>query len=133
MSALNPPGKRIWWKEPVERVELMWIGLVVVWGLIMTFMMPYWHVVGKQNLSNEAYRITAQQFMAKAQAMVDQYEVRKETERNFPVVAPPAGSDVYMVARLWDWWPILELKKGESYRSASFLHGLAARFFAATY
>lgn len=129
MSALNPPSKRIWWKEPVERVELMWIGLVVVWGLIMTFMMPYWHVVGKQNLSNEAYRITPQKFMAKAQAMVDQYTVRKETEREFPVVAPPAGSDVYLVARLWDWWPILELKKGESYRlhvsSMDWQHGFS--------
>jgi cytochrome c oxidase subunit 2 len=129
MSALTPPGKRIWWKEPVERVELMWIGLVVVWGLIMTFMMPYWHVVGKQNLSSEAYRITPQKFMAKAQAMVDQYKVREETERNFPVVAPPAGSDVYMVARLWDWWPILELKKGESYRlhlsSMDWQHGFS--------
>ena len=129
MSALTPPSKRIWWKEPVERVELIWISLVVVWGLIMTFMMPYWHVVGKQNLSNEAYRTTPQQFLAKAQAMVDQYEVRKETERQIPVVAPPAGSDVYLVARLWDWWPILELKNGETYRlhvsSLDWQHGFS--------
>ncbi|MBE9515611.1 MAG: cytochrome C oxidase subunit II [Proteobacteria bacterium] len=129
MTSLSPPSKRIWWKEPVERVELVWIGLVVVWGLIMTFMMPYWHVVGNQNLSNEAYRMTAQQFMAKAQEMVDQHEVRQETDRNFPVVAPPAGSDVYLVARLWDWWPILELQKGESYRlhlsSMDWQHGFS--------
>ena len=33
-----------------------------------------------------------------------------------PVVAPPAGSDVYLIARLWSFYPILELEKGKTYR-----------------
>jgi cytochrome c oxidase subunit 2 len=45
------------------------------------------------------------------------------------VVAPPAGGDVYMLARLWDWWPIIELKKGETYRfhlsSLDWQHGFS--------
>lgn len=129
MSSLAPPSKRIWWKEPVERVELIWIALCVVWGLVMTFMMPYWHVVGKQNISNEAYRVTPAQFMGKAQAMVDQYTVRTETDASIPVVNPPAGSDVYLIARLWEWWPIIELEKGKSYRlhlsSMDWQHGFS--------
>jgi cytochrome c oxidase subunit 2 len=32
------------------------------------------------------------------------------------VVAPPPGSDVYLLARLWSFWPILELEKGKTYR-----------------
>jgi len=48
--------------------------------------------------------------------MVDQYKVREETEQKIPVVKPPAGSDVYLIARLWQWWPILELEKGKTYR-----------------
>ena len=52
-----------------------------------------------------------------------------EGPRNFPVVAPPAGSDVYLIARLWDWWPIVELKKGETYRfhlsSLDWQHGFS--------
>ena len=42
--------------------------------------------------------------------------MRTETDQNIPVVAPPAGSDVYLVARLWQWWPIIELEQGKSYR-----------------
>lgn len=129
MSSLSPPSKRLWWNQPIHRDELIWITLVVVWGLIMTFMMPYWHVYGKQNLSNEAYRTTAAEYLKKAQAMTDQYTVRTEGATNIPVVRPPVGSDVYLVARLWEWWPILELKKGEKYRlhisSLDWQHGFS--------
>ena len=90
--------------------------LALVWSLIMFVMMPLWHVYGKQNLSNEAYRTTAEAFMAKTQAMVDQYTVRTETNQNIPVVRPPPGSDVYLIGRLWQWWPLLELEKGQTYR-----------------
>jgi cytochrome c oxidase subunit 2 len=48
--------------------------------------------------------------------MVDQYKVREETDQKIPVVRPPEGSDVYLIARLWQWWPILELEKGKTYR-----------------
>jgi len=57
MSSLAPPAKRLWWNEPIHKSELLWITPVFVWGLVMTFMMPYWHVVGKQNLGTETYRI----------------------------------------------------------------------------
>ena len=33
-----------------------------------------------------------------------------------PVVRPPVGEDVYMLGRTYQWWPILELEKGQSYR-----------------
>jgi cytochrome c oxidase subunit 2 len=129
MSSILPPANRIWWKEPVEKIELLWIGIALVWALILFFMMPYWHVFGKQNLSNEAYRISPERFLAKAQAMVDQYSVRQETDQNIPVAHPPAGSDVYLVARLWNWWPILELEQGKSYRlhlsSMDYQHGFS--------
>jgi cytochrome c oxidase subunit 2 len=42
--------------------------------------------------------------------------VRTETEEKIPVVAPPPGSDVYQLGRLWSWYPILELEKGKTYR-----------------
>lgn len=129
MSSLSPPAKKLWWNEPIHKSELMWITLVFVWGLIMTFMMPYWHVVGKQNLGTETYRTTAEKFQASTQEFVDKYTVRTEGPRNYPVVAPPAGGDVYLIARLWDWWPIVELKKGETYRfhlsSLDWQHGFS--------
>ena len=116
MSAILPPSRRIWWKQPLDKVELAWIAIAFVWALVLFFMMPYWHVFGKQNLSNEAYRISAENFQKKTQEIVDKYTVRSETDQNIPVVHPPAGSDVYLIARLWAWWPILELENGQSYR-----------------
>lgn len=129
--SLTPPAERIWWKEPIEGVELFWIAIALVWAIVMFIMMPYWHVYGKQNLSNEAYRTTPEQYTKKVQAMVDQYTIRKETAREMPVVAPPAGADVYLLARLWEWYPALELEKGQTYRlhlsSADWQHGFSVQ------
>ena len=125
--ALTPPSVRIWWNEPVAKIELAWIAIALTWGLVMFFMMIYWHGAGKQNLENETYRITPEQFSEKTTAMVEQYTVRDEA--GFPVVHPPPGSDVYLIARLWQWWPILELEKDQTYRlhlsSLDWQHGFS--------
>jgi cytochrome c oxidase subunit 2 len=131
VSAIQPPSETIWWKQPLDRVEGTWIALALVWSLIMFVMMPVWHVYGKQNLSSEAYRTTPEAFMAKTQAMVDQYTVRTETNQNLPVVHPPPGSDIYLLGRLWQWWPLLELEKGQTYRlhisSMDWQHGFSVQ------
>ena len=131
MSAIQPPSETIWWKQPLDRVEGTWIALALVWSLIMFVMMPVWHVYGKQNLSSEAYRTTPEAFMAKTQAMVNQYTVRTETDQNLPVVHPPPGSDIYLLGRLWQWWPLLELEKGQTYRlhisSMDWQHGFSVQ------
>lgn len=114
MSSISPPSNKLWWKEPIEKTELAWIAVCVVWGIFLTLMMPLWHVYGKQNMSPEAYRTTPEAYMKKVQAGVDQYTIR--TEHGKPVVKPPVGSDVYMLGRLWEWWPELELQVNQSYR-----------------
>jgi cytochrome c oxidase subunit II len=116
MSAILPPARRVWWKQPIDKVEIIWIAIAFIWCLVMFFMMPYWHLYGKQNLSNETYRVKPEQFARASQEMVDKYKVREETDEKIPVVKPPAGADVYLIARLWAWWPMLELEKGKSYR-----------------
>ncbi|MDH5355301.1 MAG: cytochrome C oxidase subunit II [Gammaproteobacteria bacterium] len=127
MSSFLPPSERIWWKVPVGKEEIVWIGIALIWSLIMFFMMPYWHIYGKQNLSNEAYQITAPQFQAKVDAMVEKYKVGEEA--GIPIVRPPAGSDIYMLGRLWQWYPIFELEKDQSYRvhlsSMDWQHGFS--------
>jgi len=127
MTSFLPPAERIWWKEPVGRQELVWIGIALTWCLIMFAMMPIWHIYGKQNLSTEAYQTTPAAYGAKVQEMIDKYTVREES--GIPVVHPPAGSDVYMLGRLWQWWPILELEKDKSYRfhlsSMDYQHGFS--------
>ncbi len=124
--AITPP-EGIWWNEPVEKTEVMWVTIALVWALILFFMMPYWHIAGKQNVNNEAYSITADAFEAKVDAMVAAHTVREEDGE--PIVHPPAGSDVYFYAKKWEWGPILELEKDQDYRfhisSLDWQHGLS--------
>ena len=129
MSSLSPPSQRIWWNQPVDRVEGTWIVVALVWSLILFFMMPYWHVFGKQNYKGEAYRTTPAAYSVKVQNMIDAHTVRHVTDHMIPVVRPPAGSDVYLAARLWQFYPALELVKGQTYRlhfsSMDWQHGFS--------
>lgn len=127
--SIMPPAQILWWKQPLDKVETLWIIIALIWSLILFAWMPYWHLYGKQNLSNESYRTTPVRFEAKVQEMVEKYQVRTETNDKIPVVHPPAGSDVYILGRLWAWYPILELEKGKSYRfhvsSLDWQHGMS--------
>ena len=123
------PVKGNWWSEPLHRMEIIWISIAFLWGLVMFFAMIYWHLEGEQNLSNEAYRITPDAFAEKTEAMVEQYQIGEEGDTGVPLVHPPPGSEVYMISRLWEWWPVLELEKDQSYRlhlsSMDWQHGFS--------
>lgn len=125
--ALTSPETKIWWNERVERGELVWIVIAFLWGLVMFFMMVYWHMQGRQNLSNEVYRISPEKYVQKVEAFASQNKVGEEG--GLPIIRVPAGGDVYMLARLWEWWPIVELRKGQTYRlhlsSADWQHGFS--------
>jgi len=112
--AISPPLERIWWKQPVHRVELVWILVAFLWGIVMFAMMVFWHAYGARNLSTETYRVSPTAYFAKTEAMIAKYKVREES--GIPVVHPPPGSDVYLTARVWLWYPSLELEKGQTYR-----------------
>ena len=131
MSSILPPPKN-WWREPIASSEWFWIGTAFVWGMIMFVMMIYWHIYGKQNLSNEAYKTTPELFAAKAEKFIAENTVRNETGLDgseIPVVKVPAGGDGYLIARLWNWYPILELEKGKEYKihlsSMDYNHGFS--------
>ena len=127
--AIYPPPQRLWWREPVERMEIWWIVIAFAWGLVMFFTMIAWHVYGRQNLANEAYRIQPETYVARVEAGATRYKVREEGQTGVPVVHPPPGADVYLLGRLWQWWPILELERGQTYRlhlsSADWQHGFS--------
>jgi len=127
--AIHSPANRLWWNEPIEKTEIIWIAIAFTWGLIMFFAMIFWHITGEQNLSNETYRIHPETFEARTEAMVEQYQVGEEGDSGIPVVHPPAGVDIYMLARLWEWYPVLELEKDKTYRlhlsSLDWQHGFS--------
>lgn len=127
MTSFLPPAQKIWWKVPVGKQEIVWIAIALTWCLIMFLMMPIWHVYGKQNLSTEAYQTTPAKFGNSVEEMVEKYKVGEEA--GIPIVKPPAGSDVYLLGRLWQWYPILELEKDKEYRihlsSMDWQHGFS--------
>ena len=132
--AITPPSNRLWWNEPVQNIELAWIIVAFLWGLFMFFFMIAWHFIGDQNLSSETYRVSPTAFENKVSAFAEEYQKTDGTgelieENGVPVVIPPEGGDVYMLARLWEFWPVLELKKDVAYRfhlsSADWQHGFS--------
>jgi cytochrome c oxidase subunit 2 len=129
MSAILPPAERLWWKHPLDRVEGTWIVIAFVWCMILFFMMVFWHLYGRQNLSTETYATTADAFRTRAEAWAEKYTVRVDDTTGQPVVAPPEGGDAYIIARLWSFWPTLELEKGKTYRlhlsSLDYNHGFS--------
>ncbi len=126
-TSIESPEERIWWNTPVEQTEALWVTIALIWCLFMFFMMIYWHIAGNQNISNEAYYISTDAYEAKVEAFADKYTVREE--QGVPVVHAPPGSDIYILGRTWEWWPILELEEGQSYRlhisSVDRMHGFS--------
>jgi len=112
--AITSPSERLWWNSPVHRIELIWIAVAFVWGLVMFFMMVYWHATGAQNLATETYRTTPNAFYAKVERNVADWQVRELN--GVPVIKPPAGADVYLLGRMWLWYPVLELERDQTYR-----------------
>ncbi len=120
---VSPP--RVWWK-PLDRLERSWLILAFVWCLFLTAMMPLWLFLGRQNVPATSYRVAPAKYQKLVFDFAEKYKAG--TEKGVPIVAPPPG-DVYLLARQWQWYPILKLKKGETYRlhvsSADVEHGFS--------
>jgi hypothetical protein len=69
--------ERHWWK-PVDRGERVWIGLAIVWCVILFIAMPLQHMFGKQNSTGEAYRVAPADYMAFAMSWVDKHKAGTE-------------------------------------------------------
>jgi cytochrome c oxidase subunit 2 len=110
-SGIEPP-KGVWWR-PAHGGERLWVGVAFAWCIILFAMMPLWHVRGGQNPSGIRHRVDPQAYMARTQEFIEAYRVGEES--GIPVVEPPPGSDIYMVAMMWSWQPVLRLQRGAEY------------------
>ena len=118
--------KGVWWRK-VDRSEKLWLGIALAWCLVLFAMMPLWHWKGGQNPSFETYRTTPAEFQKKVDAFVQKGKLAED--KGFPIVAADPGEDAYMLGRLWQWYPVLKLKKGQTYRlhlsSLDLVHGFS--------
>jgi cytochrome c oxidase subunit II len=104
--------KGVWWK-PAHKAEKTWVAIAFGWCMVLFAMMPLWHLKGGQNPSGIRAKVDPKAFMARTQEFIRQYRVGEQS--GIPVVAPPPGSDVYLVGMMWRWMPILQLEKGKQY------------------
>lgn len=105
--------ERVWWK-PLHRQEKSWLIVAFAWCILLTVMMPLWFFYGRQNVPATTSRTTPAAYEQQTTEFINQYQV--DTLNRLPVVAPPPDSDIYLLARQWQWSPILQLEKGETYR-----------------
>lgn len=110
--AIKEP-ERIWW-NPLSKDERLWVGIALVWMLITFFFMPLYHIIGAQNPPAETYKVTAEQFDKLVDGMIAKSKVGEE--QGIPVVHPKPEDPVYIRASMWQWYPIVELEKGKTYR-----------------
>jgi cytochrome c oxidase subunit 2 len=110
-TGLEAPKGR-WW-VPAHRNEKIWFGLAFAWCMVLFAMMPLWHWKGGQNASGVRRKVDPVEFEARVNQFVADY--RTGDLNGIPVVEPPAGSDVYLLGRMWSWYPVLKLKKGVEY------------------
>jgi len=102
----------VWWK-PAHTAERVWVAIAFAWCLVLFAMMPLWHLRGGQNPSGIRHRVEPEAYRARTLEFIEAYRVGED--RGIPIVAPPAGSHVYLQATMWQWMPILQLEKGVEY------------------
>lgn len=111
--AIHEP-ERIWWK-PLSKDERWWVTVALIWALFTFFFMPVYKVMGNHTPPNETYTISSDDFDKLTENMVSKYKVGEE--QGMPIVHVPADvTDVYIRAKMWEWYPILQLDKGKEYR-----------------
>lgn len=102
------------WFQPPHGHERIWLALAVAWCVVLTAAMPYWHFRGKQNSTGESYRVEPMRFLERANEFIATNQIGELD--GTPIVQPAPGQDAYLVAQMWRYWPVLSLKKGQTYR-----------------
>jgi cytochrome c oxidase subunit II len=110
-SGLESP-EGVWWK-PAHKTEKVWVAIAFGWCMVLFAMMPIMHARGGQNVSGIRHTVSSADYSKRYSEFVREHQVGQEN--GFPVVAPPAGSHIYLLATSFAWMPILKLEKGAEY------------------
>ncbi|MBW7844367.1 MAG: c-type cytochrome [Bacteroidia bacterium] len=125
MSLLSP--KEGWYDTKVSKDEKMWMVIALILCLMMFVWMILWHVYGKQNPSSTTYRTTTTEFAQLTEAYIKRNMIGMDN--GIPVVRPEPNSEVFLMAEMWRWSPVLILVKDQSYNfhisSKDIVHGFS--------
>ena len=125
MSLLSPAEG--WYYKKVSKDEKMWMVIALILCLSMFVWMIMWHVYGKQNPSSITYRTSTAEFAKLSEAYTRQNMVG--LDNGVPVVRPQPNSDVFVLAEMWRWSPVLVLQKDQAYKfhisSKDVVHGFS--------
>jgi cytochrome c oxidase subunit 2 len=102
----------VWWRQAGKQ-ERVWVAIAFAWCLVLFAMMPFWHIKGGQNPSGIRSRVVPGDFYARTNQMIADHQIGEAG--GMPLVAPPAGADVYLMAQMWRWFPAIQLEAGKSY------------------
>lgn len=111
-TGVTPP-QGVWWK-PAHKSEKVWFTISFVWCLVLFAMMPLWHLRGGQNPTGIRAKVDPGDYLVRVQQFVRDHGTG-ESENGIPIVAPPPGSDIYLLAAQYQWTPVLELQEGAEY------------------
>lgn len=110
-TGMEPP-ERVWWK-PAHPGEKLWVWIAFAWCMVLFAMMPLWHLKGGQNPSGIRHRVTPTEFRERTMRFAEAYQVGEDA--GIPIVEPPPGSHIYLMGRMWSWYPILQLRQNAEY------------------
>lgn len=125
LNTMLPPRRR--WLARLGPDERRWLTIALVWCLVLFTGMYVWLGIGEQQNPVESYRIDPADFSAEVEDFIAEHKV--EERDGAVIVAPPPDSEVYLQALRFQWRPVLQLEKGETYRllvsSTDVQHGLS--------
>lgn len=112
-TLVAPRGR--WW-FPLGKDEKLWFAMAAIWAVTMFAMIfLIWPAVGDNQQTFGGYRVDEAEFALLTQQFIEEHGTG-ENLFGVPVVAPPPGSDVYMLATRYQFRPVVQLQRGETYR-----------------
>ncbi len=108
----KPQG--VWWTA-LGRDERLWLGIATIWGVSMFAMISFiWPMIGDKQNEIKSYRIEPAAFHERVAAFTEAHTIGDV--EGIPIVAPDPGGEVYVEAYTFAWRPVIQLKRGETYR-----------------
>lgn len=93
------------------RLDRIGAALMVAASLGLLAAWPGWRL--SDAAPADAYDQSPEDFLAQAEGYVDAYQVGERD--GLPLIHPPAGGAIPLVARRFQFWPALDLDPGQSY------------------